>query len=101
TAWMGRMSAFGHGDVTESTGEDALAHAAAESPVAPSLTALALPGISVGDPVTVTPTDYGRIPVAGALVAASSEEVVIARETPETGAVMTHFPLIGFDVSAA
>jgi hypothetical protein len=31
-------------------------------------------------------------------VAWSREEVVIERESPETGPVMVHFPIVGFEV---
>jgi len=71
--WMDRMAAFGHGRVEECGGEA----------------------------VTVTPVDYGRIPVAGTLAAWSAEEVVIERETDETGRVLVHFPSPGFEVSSA
>ncbi|MGD8417472.1 MAG: glutathione S-transferase family protein [Pseudomonadales bacterium] len=100
-AWMSRMAAFGHGDVTDASAQDALEHAAANEPELPSLAALNLPGLAVGDEVTVSPTDYGRTPVAGRLVAASSEEIVLERETPETGRLMTHFPNIGFHITPA
>lgn len=100
-AWISRMAAFGHGDVTDTSAQDALEHAAANEPELPSLTAPNLPGLAIGDEVTVSPTDYGRIPVAGRLVAASSEEIVLERETPETGRLMTHFPNIGFHITPA
>ena len=47
----------------------------------------------------MTPVDYGRIPVRGTLVAWSPDEVVVSRETPETGRVFTHFPSAGFEVT--
>ena len=99
--WLSRMAGFGHGDVAESTAEDALANAKGCDPVAPQIEAVALAGVSVGDAVTVTPTDYGQIPVAGKLVAASAEEIVLERDDPEVGQLMTHFPNIGFDIAAA
>ena len=55
--------------------------------------------INIGDEVAVTPTDYGKVPVTGTLVAASAMEIILERETPETGRVMTHFPSIGFQIS--
>ncbi len=100
-AWMSRMAAFGHGAVSEASPEDALAHAKASDPVAPALASLTVAGVEPGEAVTVTPTDYGKIPVAGTLVALSSSEIVLARETPETGAVMTHFPNVGFHIVPA
>ena len=57
------------------------------------------PKVVLGDRVQVTPVDYGLVPVAGELVACSAHEIVLARETPETGAVMTHFPAPGFEIA--
>jgi len=96
--WMQRMAAFGHGRVETVDGEAALAGARSENPELPALTNHLPDGLQLGDPVTVTPVDYGKIPVAGTLAAWSREEVVIARETPETGALLVHFPSAGFEV---
>jgi glutathione S-transferase len=101
TAWMARMAAFGHGDVSESTAEEALQHACDSAPIAPELEQLALHGVAPGDAVAVTPTDYGKVPVTGTLVAASDAEVVIARSDDQAGELMTHFPNIGFQISPA
>jgi hypothetical protein len=51
--------------------------------------------------VTVRADDYGRDPIAGALVAASAERVVIAREDPAVGLVHVHFPRAGYLLGAA
>lgn len=99
--WMQRMRAFGHGQVTAASGEDALAHAKACEPVLPELEPLAVDGIEIGTEVTVAATDYGRNPIAGRLMAMSSDEVIIERHSPETGRLLNHFPTIGFLVSAA
>ncbi|MBX3706461.1 MAG: glutathione S-transferase family protein [Pseudomonadales bacterium] len=99
--WMARMAAFGHGRVEAVDGAAALAGARAENPELPALENRLPEGFALGDPVTVTPVDYGRIPVAGRLVAWSSEEVVIDRETAETGRVFVHFPSSGFEVRQA
>ena len=40
--------------------------------------------------------DYGRDPIAGTLVAANRERVVIAREDPRVGRVDLHFPRAGY-----
>ena len=104
-AWMARMAAFGHGEVSDASGEQALAHARDSEPLAPALGS-ALPstlpeGIAIGDQVSVTPVDYGRNPVTGQLIAWSSNEIVVARETNETGPLMNHFPSAGFEVAAS
>lgn len=100
-AWYERMAEFGHGDVTESDGSRALAHAGSTDPDLPALDFPENAAFALGQTVSVTPTDYGRIPVTGKLVAMSYEEVVLERETPETGRVFTHFPQSGFEVAAA
>ncbi len=100
-AWMERMAAFGHGSVEVSDGEAALADAKREKPALPKLEAQLPPGLSLGDPAKVTPIDYGCVPVSGALVACSADEVIVEREAPEVGRVMTHFPRAGFEVAAA
>lgn len=99
--WMARMKAFGHGQVTEATGEDALAHARSLEPVLPEVAPLTVEGIGIGAEVTVAATDYGRNPIAGRLAAVSSEEIIIARSSPETGPLLNHFPTIGFLISPA
>ncbi len=99
--WMHRMAAFGHGPVEAASAEEALAHARELDPLAPDANAESPAGLSIGDRVLVTPTDYGRVSVSGTLVAASSTELVLERETPETGRLMTHFPNIGFQISRA
>ena len=53
-----------------------------------------------GDLVRITPTDYGRIGVRGKLLRADAHEIAIARETPETGELVTHFPRDGFSLGA-
>ncbi len=98
-AWMGRMAGFGHGQVQEASAEEALAHAEALTPISPDYESVALSGAEVGDSVLVTPTDYGKVPVAGTLIAASHLELVLERETPEAKRLMTHFPNIGFQVT--
>lgn len=98
--WMVRMAAFGHGEITEASGESALAAASEHEPVVPDLESSAFPDL-VGSAVTVTPTDYGMIPVSGRLVVASGEEIVLGREDDQVGRVMTHFPNVGFELSGA
>lgn len=96
--WMDRVAAFGHGDVTDASAEAALASAAASEPVPPELIT-SLSSTEIGTNVQVVPTDYGKIPVSGKLVALSAEEIVIERVDDQIGNVMTHFPTIGFELS--
>ncbi len=99
--WMDRMAAFGHGRVEDSSGEAALAAAREASPELPALANELGEGFELGQDVDVTPVDYGKVPVHGRLAAWSAEEIVIERESPETGPVMVHFPSPGFEVTPA
>jgi len=97
--WMEAIAGFGHGTVCESSGEAALSGAKAQDPVDP--------GIGCGDDlelgaeVAVTPVDYGKVPVHGSLVGHDPDEIVIARQAPEVGSVMNHFPSPGFELRRA
>jgi glutathione S-transferase len=97
--WMGRIAAIGHGRPREMTGEAALDLCREAQPVVPDLASAPGEGVALGDRVTVTPVDYGRIPVEGELVARSAQEVAIRREDPQAGSVIVHFPATGFEVA--
>lgn len=99
--WMARVEAIGHGKVEDATGEEALAHARESEPVLPDLDAAPPSGISLGDRVAVTPTDYGRVAVEGRLAALGPDEVVLEREHEKTGRLLNHFPRVGFDLRRA
>ncbi|MCZ6712028.1 MAG: glutathione S-transferase family protein [Gammaproteobacteria bacterium] len=97
-SWMARISEFGHGQVIESTPEQALAAGSAAAPTCPPIRNVLPEGYRLGEPVQVTPVDYGRIPVAGVLTAWSRDEIVVTREDPRAGSIMVHFPSAGFEV---
>jgi glutathione S-transferase len=97
--WEERMRGIGHGERTEMQAQAALAVARECTP---------LPGAGV-DPhdalgfearqrVTVTPDDYGRVPVEGELTTLTVQEVAIRRQPPELGEVIVHFPRLGYRV---
>ena len=100
-AYLERMQGIGHGTFSEITGEAALEIATSAEPVSPTDTRIDahLAGeLKAGQKVSVAPNDYGRIPVAGTLVAYRDDEVVIERHDPEAGRLIVHFPNIGFEV---
>jgi len=102
TAWMERIAAIGHGEVTDMTPEEALAAAKAASPAAPAFEADNDPtGIKPGTDVTVTPDDNAKVSAEGELVAANAQEIVIRRQSAETGALHIHFPRAGFETLPA
>ncbi len=101
--WYDRIAAFGHGQPTAMTAEQAFAVARAATPVPVThLDPNGDPGgLKAGCPVTVTPDDNARVPVSGRLVAASDREIVIHRKDAQAGDLHVHFPRLGFDVVAA
>jgi glutathione S-transferase len=100
SAWRERVALLGKGSTrTDMTTAEAIEVARAANP------ALAnhLPhdpkdpiGLAPGAAVHVVADDYGRDPIAGVLVAANPERIVIAREDPRVGKVNVHFPRVGF-----
>ncbi|MFJ7283442.1 glutathione S-transferase family protein [Pseudomonas sp. NPDC099000] len=99
SAWLGRVMGFGHGASSEMTSEEALA-------VARNATPAALPdeqfdepnGFEAGQQVVIAATDYGVDPVAGELLFAGREELILRREDERGGVVHVHFPRFGFRI---
>jgi glutathione S-transferase len=101
-AWRARVAAIGHGTRSEMTTGEALEVARASEPVNFTEHDGADPlGLAPGASVVVMADDYGRDPIAGTLVAANPERVVIARETSDLGRLHLHFPRAGYIVMAA
>jgi glutathione S-transferase len=97
TGWGERMKALGHGRRLDMTGAEALAAARAAEPATASGHDPADPsGLAPGAAVSVRADDYGRDPIAGRLVVANAERIVIARENPDLGATHVHFPRVGY-----
>ncbi|MCP2228637.1 glutathione S-transferase family protein [Pseudomonas sp. SG20052] len=99
SAWLGRVMGFGHGAFSEMTSEAAL-------DVARNATPAALPdeqfdepnGFEPGQQVVIAATDYGVDPVAGELLFAGREELILRREDERGGVVHVHFPRFGFRI---
>ena len=98
-AWEGRMQEIGEGQREELDAETALdiardaipSHGGGIDPDDPL-------GLRAGEWVTVTPNDYGKVPVAGQLVTLSLNEVAIRRTDARVGEITVHFPRIGYRV---
>ena len=100
--WKGRIRGLGHGERTEMESSDALAIAKAASPANSARHDPLDPlGLEPGAAVWVMADDYGRDRIAGKLVAANPERIVIAREDPAVGRVDVHFPRTGYIAAAA
>ena len=96
-AWLERVRAFGHGQMTKLGSDEAISIAAASTAHAPTRVETDM-GFAAGAGVTVTATDYGRDPVAGTLVGLSRDEIVIERRDDRAGLLHVHFPRIGFQI---
>jgi glutathione S-transferase len=100
--WMARMAALGHGKVTPMKAAEALEVAKTAKPsLADSTDPNDPAGRKAGQRVKVTPSDFGRVPVTGEIVASSADEIVIRRMDETVGEVLVHFPRAGFIVSPA
>ena len=101
-AWAGRLRAIGHGQRTEMSTADALAIAAKSTPETAEQHDPNDPnGRKPGDKVEVAPDDYGKIRVAGEIVALSPQHIAIRRHDPQAGEVVVHFPRAEFMVFPA
>lgn len=105
-AFADRMAALGHGQRSELPAADALAVARAAVPLPGAGVAFqdevstAL-GLQTGDRVQVTPDDYGKTPVVGALHSYTLHEVAVRREDARAGTVVVHFPRAQYRVEHA
>jgi glutathione S-transferase len=100
-AWEQRMQAIGHGSSTPLAAAEALAAARNHDPGAtPLIEPGAWPALAPGATVTVTPQDYGAVPVRGELVRLTQHEVAVRRNDPRTGEVVVHFPRLGYRVES-
>lgn len=101
-AWMAKIQQFGHGGLTEMSGEQALDIAASAEPSDVEKQGFNLnTGPALGDEVEVMAIDYGFQPTRGQLVVNSLEEIVVQREDERVGQVAVHFPRLGFQVRPA
>lgn len=99
--WLDRVLSFGHGTATEMSAEQALDVARHATPAAlPDEVFEDLNGFTAGQPVTIAATDYGTDPVAGELLFAGREELILRRTDERGGTVHVHFPRLGFCIQA-
>jgi glutathione S-transferase len=97
--WRERMVAIGHGEHSELTPAQALDIAAAAEPSV--VQAAGGAGFEPGAPVIVSADDYGRDPIAGALVAVDDRRIVIERNDPRVGRINLHIPRMGYVLAGA
>lgn len=100
-AWLDRVLGFGHGTFSEMSAEQALEVARNTAPAAlPNELFEDLNGFKPGQQVTIAATDYGTDPVAGELLFAGREELILRRTDERAGTVHVHFPRMGFRIQA-
>jgi glutathione S-transferase len=98
--WQQRMRDIGHGRRSELDAEAALAVARAAAPDPGRGVDAADPlALRAGQRVTVTPDDYGKVPVTGDLVTLDPHEVAVRRVDDRAGEVVVHFPRLGYSVA--
>ncbi|MDF1720743.1 MAG: glutathione S-transferase family protein [Minwuia sp.] len=98
--FMERVAAIGHGTRHDMSGADALAIAKDATPAETSGVAGNAEGWQAGDQVSITPMDYARDPVVGALVTYNGQEIAVQRTDDAVGDVTVHFPRVGFAIRA-
>ena len=97
-AWADRMQAIGHHQSEKMTSIEAIDVAQHGAAVTPTAATVDVHGIALGERVTITPSDYAMDPVEGELVIASASEMAVRRSDERAGAVVVHFPRIGFQM---
>lgn len=97
--WERRVKGLGHGERSELDAESALAVARNSVSIAvPEISDAHVPGLEQGSAVTVTPEDYGSVPVAGELLRLTGQDIAICRNDSRAGEVVVHFPRAGYRV---
>ncbi|MEX6501299.1 glutathione S-transferase family protein [Pseudomonas zhanjiangensis] len=100
-AWLGRVLGFGHGSLSEMSGEEAVELARAATPAPLPEDGLVDPnGFETGQRVAIAAIDYGVDAVEGELLFSGREELILRREDPRAGTVHVHFPRLGFRLEA-
>jgi glutathione S-transferase len=101
SAWLARVLGFGHGAPSEMSAEEALNVARHATPaVLPDESFDEPNGFKVGQQVAFSATDYGVDPVAGELLFAGREELILRREDARSGVLHVHVPRFGFRIEA-
>lgn len=95
--WMQRIAAFGHGDATELSSEEAVRIAHQAQPLALQH-ACDAEDMQIGDAVEVVTTDYVGEPVKGQLLVCNAKEIALRRADARAGEVTVHFPRVNYEV---
>lgn len=100
--WFERLQAFGPGTSAAMSHDEAFAIARSNTPAdvgngIDGIAAVAMAeAFQPGDPVSVTPDDYGREEVRGVLARVTVDEIAVLRTDAELGEIAVHFPRNGY-----
>lgn len=100
-AWMARMQAFGHGQPTDMTAEEAIALAQGTQPDAIGYDSISpdASGLALGQQVSIAPEALGHgTAVQGLLAGINAQRMTVALQTERCGAVHVHFPRLGYRI---
>lgn len=96
-AWETRMIDLGHGQCTQITAEQAhTASKSSGSTANPEIDTKVWPALELDSAVSVTPDDYGAVPVTGKLLRLTCSDIAIKRSDEKVGDVVVHFPRTGY-----
>jgi glutathione S-transferase len=98
-AWEERVAALGEGRRVDCTASAAFEIARASRPLACSVSGHEAEALQAGRLVEVSPDDTRRGAVRGRLVALDWNEIGVAREHAQCGAVVVHFPRLGYRIT--
>ncbi len=98
--WQANVRKLGHGSMSDMSPQNAIERARNCEPVRIEGCDSHDPqGLEPGMQVTISPDlDGGEQPVAGEVVAVSSDMITVHRSEPETGSLHVHFPRAGYMV---
>ncbi len=102
-AWMDRMAALGHGQMTKYSATESIAVCALSTGATALNDAVFQDehGIPLGHRVTVAAENFGQEPTEGELVAATRTRYCLRRIDARAGTVHVHFPRVGYVLRAA
>ncbi|PKO58406.1 MAG: glutathione S-transferase [Betaproteobacteria bacterium HGW-Betaproteobacteria-18] len=97
-AWMDRMAALGHGQMSSLSAADAIAVCAGAGAAWRQDKDYFQDdhGIALGSRVSISAESFGAEPTVGELVAATRTRYTLRRVDPRAGVVRVHFPRVGY-----
>lgn len=99
-AWMDRIARIGHGEVQDISVSDTLSLARNVQPALVTSVGNATENSwRPGDRLSIMPVDWGFDAVVGEFIAAGDDCIALLRDDADVGAVVVHFPRMGFAIS--